>query len=562
MENTPQKREKIFDRSISKSALLNMLEDLYNAKEELNRIFEAAGDGMCVIDRNFNILRVNRMFAILLGIGRNEAVGKKCYEVFGGPQCHTPLCLMDRILGGEERIENEVERNRKDGIRIAYIVTATPLQGADGELIGVVENFKDITERNKAMESIEEAKRYTANIIKSMADTLIVTDAEGNIKSVNRETLDLLGYKREELIGKPAGILFAEEEEEEELFKGERLERLLKEGSVRDYAMTYRTKNGEKISISFSGSVMKSKEGEVVGIVGVARDMRELLKLHQREKKLTAAAAAETARIEALEEAKSELEKKVEERTAELREAYANLKDTQEQLLQSGKLAAVGELAAGVAHELNNPLAGVLGVSDILLKEVPADSVWRKDLEIIKQAALRCKTIISSLLGFSRSQEFRIQTTAIGEVINKTLDICQNQINVSRLQVVKKYAENLPPVEMSISQIQQAFLNLILNSLDAMPDGGVLTISTDSVDDSKIQVVFSDTGKGIAKETLPQIFDPFFTTKETGKGTGLGLSLCHSIIERHGGRIQAKSEGPDKGAEFIITLSTKIGGTA
>lgn len=270
-----------------------------------------------------------------------------------------------------------------------------------------------------------------------------------------------------------------------------------------------------------------------------------------------------------LQKANETLEQKIKERTQELQDAYDELKSAQEQLIQSEKMTSLGIMSSGVAHELNNPLTSVLLIADILLYEMPPDNPWKKDLQEIKKSALRCKDIINNLLGFARHQEFHIQTTDVNEVIENTLSLAQYQINAARVEIVKKYEKNLPPVEMSVSHIEQVFLNIILNAIDAMPSGGTLTITTSTrvitekfrraTDIFKqgqqvVSVSFSDTGKGITRENLIKIFDPFFTTKEPGKGTGLGLSVVYGIVQRHKGTIKAESDGEGKGATFTITL--------
>ncbi|MEW6163409.1 MAG: HD domain-containing phosphohydrolase, partial [Nitrospirota bacterium] len=177
-------------------------------------------------------------------------------------------------------------------------------------------DYRDMVERRT--KEIEEAKDYIDSIIKSMIDTLIAISPKGKILTINQATCELLGYQADELMGKPVGLIFAEEEEEEELFKGTRLEKLIEEGSIRDYDMTYKTKAGEKIPVSFSGSVMRDKEGSLIGVVGIARDMREIKRLMEKEKEFAAAAAAA-----------AKTEKK---RAAELEEAYGDLKVLKEQL--------------------------------------------------------------------------------------------------------------------------------------------------------------------------------------------------------------------------------------
>jgi signal transduction histidine kinase len=220
-------------------------------------------------------------------------------------------------------------------------------------------------------------------------------------------------------------------------------------------------------------------------------------------------------------------------------------------------MITLGQLAGGVAHELNNPLTGVFGNAQVLLSEIPKHNPWYEDVERIYQSARRCKEIITNLLDFSRQQEFEFESADINEVIQDTLNLCEHEMTVENIKVVKEFGRNLPPIDISILQMQQVFLNLIVNARQAMAEAGTLTISTRLVNRDgmqEVEVVFTDTGKGIKKEDLSKMFKPFFTTKEKGKGTGLGLSVSRSIVEKHKGTIKTESEGEGKGAKFTIFL--------
>ena len=453
---------------------------------------------------------------------------------------------------------------------------------SNDEIGDLAASFRQMIEDlSKSKNELIGARDYTDNIIKSMIDTLIVINPDATIRTINRVTGELLGYEEKELIGQPVGILFAEEEEEEEeeaLFKGTRWEKLLKEGSVRDYDMAYRTKNGENIPVSFSGSVMKDKEGNLVGIVGVAKDMREILKLQQKEKEFAAAAAAAAAageaRTMALEEARAELEKRVEERTTELRNACDDLKTTQEQLIQSEKMSSLGIMAGGVAHELNNPLGGILGVSSLLSTILPEDDPNRENIETILQAARRCKAIVANLLKFSRQEAFALHPANINMVVEDALILISHQGELANIKIIKNLAPDIPSVMANAPQLQQVFINILNNACDAMSDGGRLFISTTSYTvkeelkrrtdpfckgDKVVEVQFKDTGSGIPEEMIAKIFDPFVTTKPVGKGTGLGLSVSYGIIEKHNGTIDVQSE-EGKGATFTIILPAEDNG--
>jgi signal transduction histidine kinase/CheY-like chemotaxis protein len=240
-----------------------------------------------------------------------------------------------------------------------------------------------------------------------------------------------------------------------------------------------------------------------------------------------------------------ELEHKVEARTQELRAA-------QEQLLQSEKLASIGQLAAGVAHEINNPMGVILGFAQGILKTLPEEEPLRKPLTTIEKESLRCKRIVQNLLDFARHSEPTLQLTNINELIDASCDLVEHQNSLQNVQLVKGYNPALPSIMADPNQLQQVFINVMLNSYQAMPDGGTLHITTRTVG-SELQVIFADTGTGIPPENVQNIFDPFFTTKEVGEGTGLGLSVSYGIIKAHGGDIEVESQ-VGKGTTFIIKL--------
>jgi two-component system NtrC family sensor kinase len=255
-----------------------------------------------------------------------------------------------------------------------------------------------------------------------------------------------------------------------------------------------------------------------------------------------------------LEEAQKELkewskvlEKRVEERSQELRK-------TQEQLIQSEKLASLGKLAAGVAHEINNPLTGILTYGSLLLKEHNDNPQMKEDLEVIVNETTRCRKIVKGLLEFARQTEPSKSPANINRVLEETLSLLENQAIFHNVKVVKKLKGDLPTAMVDIDQIKQVFVNIILNAAEAMSQGGTLTIESD-LDSQKrfVQISFSDTGCGIAGENLSKIFDPFFTTKRSGKGTGLGLSVSYGIIQRHKGFLEVKSK-LGEGSTFRIKL--------
>ena len=248
-----------------------------------------------------------------------------------------------------------------------------------------------------------------------------------------------------------------------------------------------------------------------------------------------------------------ELELRVEEKTQELRQA-------QDLILRSRSLAALGELGSGVAHEINNPLTGLLGLAQLLLIDLPASHPARSMVEDIEQQALRIRKIVANLLRFVQRQGGEdFQTIDPGRVLEDSVELCgPADLAAAGIQVIRRLPSQTPPVRGNATQLQEAFIQLIQNARGAMPTGGQLTLELTVPDANLVRIAIGDTGRGIDPQHLPRIFDPFFTTKEDWKGVGLGLSLVHKAIEDHGGVIQVQSE-IGRGTTFWMTLPVHIG---
>jgi two-component system NtrC family sensor kinase len=244
-----------------------------------------------------------------------------------------------------------------------------------------------------------------------------------------------------------------------------------------------------------------------------------------------------------------------------LKERDERLKEyTQQQIMKSERLATLGQLAAGVAHEINNPLGAVLMYAHLSLEEIEARDPRRKNLEKVVGETTRCKDIVKGLLDFARQTEPKVEESDVNEILKRTLSMLENQALFQNVRIIRAFWPSLPKVMTDSSQIQQVFTNIILNGGEAIDGEGELTIATRTSPDNKsIEIEFTDTGCGIPRENLEKIFDPFFTTKEVGRGTGLGLAVSYGIIARHRGTIEVKSE-LGKGTTFIVRLPRKDGG--
>jgi len=244
----------------------------------------------------------------------------------------------------------------------------------------------------------------------------------------------------------------------------------------------------------------------------------------------------------------------------ELNDYIERLRTAQQQLVQAAKLSSLGQLAAAVAHELNNPLAGVLVYTKLMKERLSRNSMdpeqYRKNLEKIESAVDYCTGIIHGLLDFARQSPPLLRPVTIGRAIDKALSLVGHQAKTRRIEIVIDDSSSLPLVVADFNQLVQVFVNLTVNAVQAMEDGRKLTIDTSSSDDTWVRVAFHDTGHGITKENMEKLFTPFFTTKEEVKGVGLGLAVSYGIIERHGGTIEVDSE-IGKGSTFTVVLPAR-----
>lgn len=241
------------------------------------------------------------------------------------------------------------------------------------------------------------------------------------------------------------------------------------------------------------------------------------------------------------------LEKKVNERTAEIRQMQAHL-------IQQEKLASLGKLAAGIAHEINNPLGGILIYSHLLLEDTKKEAPQYQNLEKIVKETTRCRDIVKGLLQFARPKEPEATQISVNSTLDNALSLLESQAIFQNITIKKQYQDDLPPVVADRSQLQQVFINIILNAVDAMNGKGTLTLKTFlGKGEPFIHISINDTGHGIEKADRPRLFEPFFTTKEVGAGTGLGLAICYSIIQKHEGTIEVESE-VGRGSTFTVKL--------
>jgi PAS domain S-box-containing protein len=413
--------------------------------------------------------------------------------------------------------------------------------GQEGPWIEIIQKMESLyadlarlqTDAERRNEELSQAKAFTDNVIRSLVNSLVVADGRSVITMANEACQRLLGYAREELLGKPLEAIFAEGAASP-LAPGSDFWNLCRSnGSATGMQTALQTKAGEQIPVSLNASLIRDRTGDPSGVVLVATDLRELRRLLQEAR---AAAAAER------------------EQAAERAKAYRELKALQARLIQSEKMSSLGRMAASVAHEINNPLGGIVVFSCLLLEQTSQDFPGRRKLETIVREASRCRDIVRSLLDFARPGESVRQKADLNAVVQAALELLKGQALFQGLGVALEPQAAPLEIYCNASQLQQAFTNLLVNAAEAMNGRGRITVrSWRDPPSGRAAVSVADTGCGIPPESLGQIFEPFFTTKQQGHGTGLGLAIVYGIVERHGGTIKVDSR-PGQGTTFTLWL--------
>ncbi|MBM3141441.1 MAG: PAS domain S-box protein [Chloroflexi bacterium] len=487
-------------------------EALRQSEKRYRTVLEDMEESYYEIDLAGNFTFFNDALCRRLGYSREELTGIN-YRVFTPPEnVKKVLETYNRVYRTGKPVKSfPVERIRKDGTRIFAESSVFSLQNERGEIIGFRGLSRDVTERLQMIEALRRSGERYRTILEEMQDGYFEVDLTGNFTFFNDALCRGLGYSREELMGMNYRV-YIPPEHVKKVFKT--YNRVYRTGDITKwFPIDQIRKDGTRVSTEDSIWPLRNERGDIIGFRGISRDVTE--------------------------RKQAELERRQIEQKAQL----------------ASRLASVGELASGIAHEINNPLTGVIGYAHLLLDRKDISQDIRHDLEIINEGAQRVAAIIRKLLTFARQQKPEQRFANINEIISTTLDLRAYELASNSIRVAFQPARDLPMTIVDSGQLQQVFLNLIINAETAMKltkGGGKLSIKTEQVDNT-ILISFKDNGPGIAKENLERIFDPFFTTREVGQGTGLGLNVCHGIITEHKGRIWVKSK-LGRGATFIVEL--------
>jgi two-component system NtrC family sensor kinase len=475
-------------------------------KEYYRKVLDSLGRRLFVVSPDLRVLAGNRPATKQ---GGPEVIGKKCHEYFYGEEDACTTCPVSEVLESRRPVVRRM-RDAVGGKERSQCLQATPI--FDGEEIEAVTVLDiDLVHLHHLENELTRSNAFLRNLIMSSVDGIIASDTKGNILIFNEAASLISGYTIDEALTSLNIRNFYPGDGAREVMRKLRSEEYGGKGKLKSCEVDYQRKDGAIFQIRLSAAIVYDGDREVAS-VGFFYDLRERMEME------------------------SKLEK------------------TRIQLLQAEKMASLGKLAAGVAHQLNNPLGGITLYAQLMMEEYPLEDAAREDLKRIIDDAERCRDTVRELLEFARQTRQEIRLNDLNHAISQTLFLLENQSLFHNIEIIKSLEQDLPKIPSDVQQLNHVFMNIILNAAEAMEGTGQLRVETlPSENGCGILIRISDTGPGIPEDALPHIFEPFFTTKEQGKGTGLGLSLAYGIIENHGGRIWAESK-IGEGTIFTIEL--------
>jgi len=470
-----------------------------HSEERYRRLIEVSPDAIFV-NREDRIVFINDQGVKLFGANSpDDIVGKSLLELIH-PDDHAAVrARLHQLVEGCETVPLVEEKIvRLDG-RVVDVETAAA-RFIDHEGMGMQVVLRDISARKRAEQALQKERDFIDAVLETAGALVVVLDRDGKILRFNRTCEETTGYSSEEVLGRHAWDLFVIPDEVDAVRTV--FERLRGGEPRNDYENYWKAKDGILRRISWSNTVLTDPQGKVDYIVAAGLDITDL-------------------------------------------------KHMQEQLRKTERIAELGTLASGMAHEIGTPMNVILGRAEYLLQRV-ADEGAKKGLATIVTQVERITKVMNQLLAFARRKTPERRAVDLGQTIEDSLEMFQERMAQSRITVEKAIEANMPSVHADRDQLIQVLINLLINSIHTMPEGGRLRLSL-AREDSHVRLGVSDTGQGMSEEIRSKVFEPFFTTKDFGKGTGLGLTVVKGIIEEHGGTISVES-AVDRGTTFWIRL--------
>jgi two-component system NtrC family sensor kinase len=459
------------------------------------------------------IISANKAFLEKKETELENVVGKTCHQVFYNTQepCSQAICPFSKVIT-EKKWQSILRRMEYDGREEVWVDRMfSPILDDDGNVKFIMECVRDVTRVITLEKSSIRMRQLLDKVIQSSHNAIVVSDMNGNILLMNQAAEDLFGYSMEEAIRTKNAEIFYPSGKAKEIMKKMRSENFGGKGKLIAMRVDAVNAAGETIPAEMSGTIIYEGEEEVA-TTGIFYDLREKI-------------AGEN-----------------------------KLKEALVQINRSEKMAALGQLAAGVAHEINNPLTGILIYANLALEGLDQTNPLKKYLSSVINDTERCKNIVKDLLTYSRQTNPAKEMFQVNSLIEQSLTFIRDQKRFLNIELVKHMSDDMMLIHADKSQLSQVIINLVMNAIDAMDRKGTLTFRTyRDKPHKKAYIEVSDTGCGIPEENRSKIFDPFYTTKGPEKGTGLGLSTSYGIVKENGGRISIKDTRPG-GTTFLIEL--------
>ena len=484
--------------------------ELKESEEKFRNLFERVQHGLFISSQEGRFLDCNQAMLEMAGYPNKEEFLKIniAKDLYASPEDREAFRRLVEQQGFVKDLE--VEFKKKNGEKITVLLTAHVKRDEKGEVVRYEGINIDISDRKRMEKELKEANDFLMKLIESSVDGIIVTNMKGDILLFNNGAEKLLGYKSEEVVGKMHIRNIYQSGVAKEVMDKLKSPDYGGVGKLTSFPIFHRGKDGELIEGDLSASLIYDEKGNEIASVGIFKDLRERLRIERELQKM------------------------------------------QEALLQSEKLAAMGRLTSQIAHELNNPIYGIMNTLELLKTEIPPESKRRRILDLSLSEIQRLSEMLRNMLSFSKPEEEKRRPIKIDELIEGILLVMEKQMRESNVQVETFFDPDIPEIMASTNQMRQVVLNILKNAKEAMPKGGILTVRT-SREDNSVLIHIQDTGMGVPEENRDKIFEAFFTTKQKVKGVGLGLSVCYGIIKDHGGNIQVESE-EGKGTTFVISL--------
>ena len=480
-------------------------------EEDYRRLFENVAAGVYVSTKEGQFLNANRALLDMLGYSNKEEFLKISIQKDLYRRPEDRLAFQRMIEDHGQVINYPVDFKRRDGATLPVLLTANVRLNTAEQIVGYEGICVDQTQIVQMGQQVRETHDLLTNMIQSSPNAIIGADMKGLITIWNQGAEETLGYKAEDVIGKMDVRELYEDDMAYEVMRKLRSDAYGGKGKLRSYSLFYRHKDGDMVEGNLSANIIYDDKGQELITVGYFVDLGERLEMERK------------------------------------------LHRTQEQLLQSEKLAAMGRLTSQLAHELNNPLYGIMNTLELMKTEVPPENKRRKLLDMSLSETVRLADMLRKMLSFSKPDQEKKAPVEINTIIDEIMLLYGKQLREMDIKLSLDFAEGLKPVLASKNQLRQVFLNMVSNAKDAMPEGGSLTVTTTGNGDF-VCAQFSDTGVGIKPENIDKIFDTFFTTKiESVKGVGLGLSVCYGFVADHGGDIKVESR-LGQGTTFKVFL--------